>query len=118
MSILFFAQFGITLEYEMQPLADIYLLSKTKGENGGGDMSYIYIFLTVGIFILVLASINYMNLATSRAEKTCKGGRNKESVGLLSIISDCTIYCRINSDHLCFIDIGNPDHWPSVNDAL
>ncbi len=67
-----FAQFGITVEYEMQPVWDIYLLSKTKGEHGGGDMGYIYIFLTVGIFILVLASINYMNLATSRAEKRSK----------------------------------------------
>ncbi len=67
-----FKQFGISVVYEMQPLGDIYLMSKTKGENEGGDMSYIYIFLTVGLFILVLASINYMNLATSRAEKRSK----------------------------------------------
>jgi putative ABC transport system permease protein len=67
-----FAQYGISVEYEIQPLPDIYLLSKTKGETGGGDMSYIYIFMAVGFFILLLASINYMNLATSRAERRSK----------------------------------------------
>ncbi len=75
-----FEQYGISVVYEMQPLTEIYLLSKTKGENGGGDMSYIFIFLAVGLFILILASINYMNLATSRAE-----GRSKE-VGVRKVL--------------------------------
>ncbi|MFY0686972.1 MAG: ABC transporter permease [Cyclobacteriaceae bacterium] len=58
--------FGISL----QPLEDIYLHSENIEQgstDASGDFSYIYIFLTMGIFILAIASINYINLATSKA---------------------------------------------------
>ncbi len=63
-----FAEFGITIKYELQPILDIHLYSKIQDEaEEGGDITYIYIFASVAIFMLIIACINYMNLATARS---------------------------------------------------
>lgn len=63
-----FEQYGITIGYELQPILDIHLYSKIQDEaEAGGDISYIYIFISVALFMLVIACINYMNLATARS---------------------------------------------------
>lgn len=63
-----FEQFGITIQYELQPILDIHLHSKIQDEaEEGGDISYIYIFGSVAVFMLIIACINYMNLATARS---------------------------------------------------
>ena len=68
-----FEQFGVTIDYELQPLESIHLYSKLAGEiEGGGDISYIYIFAAVAFFMLLIAGINYMNLATARAARRSK----------------------------------------------
>ncbi len=68
-----FDQFGVKINYFLQPIQDIHLHSKLGSESeGGGDISYIYIFAAVAVFMLIIASINYMNLATARATKRAK----------------------------------------------
>ncbi|WPP51055.1 ABC transporter permease [Catalinimonas niigatensis] len=67
-----FEDFGITMQYELQPLESIHLHSHLAGESGGGDISYIYIFAAVAFFMILIASINYMNLATARAARRAK----------------------------------------------
>jgi putative ABC transport system permease protein len=63
-----FEQFGIKIKYELQPILDIHLYSKIQDEaEAGGDISYIYIFASVAAFMLIIACINYMNLATARS---------------------------------------------------
>lgn len=63
-----FEQYGITIRYELQPILDIHLYSKIQDEaEAGGDISYIYIFASVAAFMLIIACINYMNLATARS---------------------------------------------------
>lgn len=63
-----FEQFGISIKYELQPILDIHLYSKIQDEaEDGGDISYIYIFASVAAFMLIIACINYMNLATARS---------------------------------------------------
>ncbi len=77
-----FDQFGITINYMIQPILDIHLHSKIGDEaEEGGDISYIYIFAAVAIFMLVIASINYMNLATARASKRAKEVGIRKTVG-------------------------------------
>jgi len=59
---------GGTLSSELQPLKDIYLHSHRIYEIGvTGDIRYLYIFSVVGIFILLIACINYMNLSAARS---------------------------------------------------
>ncbi|MEL6835421.1 MAG: ABC transporter permease [Bacteroidota bacterium] len=54
--------------YTMIALPDIYLYSEfTEGIGPSSDISYLYIFGAVGLFILLLAAINFVNLATARA---------------------------------------------------
>ncbi|MGM9506683.1 ABC transporter permease [Larkinella sp. GY13] len=74
-----FKRMGIKITYQLQPLTSIHLYSKLDGE-ANGDISYVYIFSAVAFFMLLLASINYMNLATARSAK-----RSKE-VGLRKVM--------------------------------
>jgi putative ABC transport system permease protein len=54
------------IEYILEPLKDIYLKSDAVADRKG-DIKYVYIFSIVAFFMLLIASINYMNLATSRS---------------------------------------------------
>ena len=56
----------------LQPLADIHYNSKVQYDRPSGNKFYIYGFAAVGIFIILVACINYMNLATARAAKRAK----------------------------------------------
>jgi putative ABC transport system permease protein len=61
--------------YKLQPLSDIHLRSNLQYEIAPvGNITQVYIFFTIGVFILLLAGINYTNLATARA-----AGRAKET---------------------------------------
>lgn len=52
----------------LQPLTDIHLHSHLRGElEPNGDIQYVYIFGLIALIILVIACINYMNLATARS---------------------------------------------------
>ena len=58
----------------MQPLADIHLQSHHEYEmHPNGKLSYIKILSIIGVFVLILACINFMNLATASSS-----GRGKE----------------------------------------
>jgi putative ABC transport system permease protein len=68
-----FDQFYIRIKYEMQKITDIHLHSKIQDEaEAGGDISYIYIFGAVAGFMIIIACINYMNLATARSANRSK----------------------------------------------
>jgi putative ABC transport system permease protein len=68
-----FEKFGIKIKYELQRITDIHLYSKVQDESEArGDISYIYIFAAVAGFMLIIACINYMNLATARSANRSK----------------------------------------------
>ncbi|MCD6598170.1 MAG: ABC transporter permease, partial [Bacteroidales bacterium] len=68
-----FEKMGIEIEYVIQPVTWIHLHSTMDGEpEPTGSIAYIYIFSVVAIFMLVIASINYMNLATARSTKRAR----------------------------------------------
>jgi putative ABC transport system permease protein len=56
----------------LQPLADIHLYSDVSGDLPTGNRYYLYGFVAVAVFTLLVACINYMNLATARAAKRAK----------------------------------------------
>ncbi|MCH8124188.1 MAG: ABC transporter permease, partial [Bacteroidetes bacterium] len=56
------------VRYELQPLTSIHLYSQLEKEyRANGDIAYVYTFSLVAIFILLVACINFVNLATARA---------------------------------------------------
>ena len=64
---------GYSKSLLLQPLQDIYLHSGIEYELGIiGNVVTLYVFGSVAIFILLIACINFMNLATARSEKRSK----------------------------------------------
>ena len=62
--------FGYSIEYFLMPLTDIHLRTPLDGGRSGiGAILYIYIFALVALFIMLIACINFMNLATARSTK-------------------------------------------------
>jgi len=65
----FFAA-GNTYGYFLEPLKDIHLKSDLQFEiNPGGSRSSVIIFSVIALFLILIASINFMNLATASASK-------------------------------------------------
>ncbi len=57
----------------LQPLSSIHLYSNLGGEiEPNGDIKYIYLFSAVGMLILFMACINYMNILTARYSSRIK----------------------------------------------
>ncbi|MCB0847083.1 MAG: ABC transporter permease, partial [Bacteroidetes bacterium] len=68
-----FKNYGVTITYFLLPIRDIHLKSDFQGEpQPTSEMAYIYLFAIVGIFMLLIASINYMNLATARSARRAR----------------------------------------------
>ncbi len=64
---------GNGYRYFLQPLQDIHLKSNLEGElDTNGNLSYVYIFISIAVFILIIASINFMNLATAKSAERAK----------------------------------------------
>ena len=65
----------------LQPLTDIHLHSNMTGELGGNsDITYVYVFGGVAIFILLIACFNFTNLSTARSLSRAK------EVGLRKVV--------------------------------
>ena len=57
----------------LYPMEKWYLYSEFKnGYPVGGRITYVWLFAIVGVFVLFLACINFMNLSTARSEKRSK----------------------------------------------
>lgn len=52
-----------------------------NGEEAGGMIDYVNLFSVIAIFILIIACINFMNLATARSEKRAREVGIRKSVG-------------------------------------
>jgi putative ABC transport system permease protein len=63
-----FGPLNINIEYILEPITRIHLFSTAQGEpEPTGSITYVYIFGIVAIFLVLIAAMNYMNLATARS---------------------------------------------------
>jgi putative ABC transport system permease protein len=66
----------------LHPMYKWHLYSDFKnGVNTGGRISNVWLFGTIGAFVLILACINFMNLSTARSEKRAKEVGIRKAIG-------------------------------------
>lgn len=71
----------LKVEFQLQPLTAIHLHSNYQVDlEGHGNIQYVNIFFVVAIFVLAVACINFMNLATARSARRAK------EVGLRKVV--------------------------------
>jgi putative ABC transport system permease protein len=59
--------------YALEPLTGIHLYSSRQPQPvPNGEIIYVYVFSAIAVLILLIACINFMNLATARATKRLK----------------------------------------------
>jgi len=74
-------EYGASFHFFLQPLSSIHLHSHLRNETEPpGNPVYITIFSFVGLFILIIACLNFMNLSTARAANRAK------EVGLRKVV--------------------------------
>jgi predicted permease len=72
---------GIKPGFNLQPVQDIHLKATVQLDNADrGNIQYVNIFFVVALFILAVACINFMNLATARSARRAK------EVGLRKVV--------------------------------
>ena len=77
-----FYEAGNRAGFTLFPMKDIHLHSSKLGDiEPNGDMKYVYIFSAVALFILLLACINFMNLATARSASRAKEVGVRKTMG-------------------------------------
>jgi putative ABC transport system permease protein len=71
-------------ELFLHPMSEWHLKSEfANGKQTGGRMQYVWLFGVVGIFVLFMACINFMNLSTARSEKRAKEVGIRKAIGSL-----------------------------------
>ena len=76
-----FYEEGIVYTFPLQKMTDIYLLSNRQAEIGRtGSLSTLYVLSAIAGFILLLACVNFINLATARSV------RRAREVGIRKVI--------------------------------
>jgi putative ABC transport system permease protein len=73
------------MDIELQPLDEIYFSSGILYDIGvkHGNINFIYVLSAIGFFILLIACINFMNLATARATRRSREVGIRKSLGAM-----------------------------------
>jgi len=85
-------------EYILEPLTKIHLYSTNPNEpEPAGSIAYLYIFSIVALFLILIAAMNYINLATVRSAKRAREVGLRKAVGssrfslIIQFLSESTI---------------------------
>ena len=71
-----------TQPFFLFPLSDLHLYGKfADGKSVGGDIEQIWLFMGLAFGILLIACINFMNMATAKSEKRAKEVGIKKTIG-------------------------------------
>jgi putative ABC transport system permease protein len=74
-------QINASFDIRYTPLAKTHFVHGLGAELPSGNMAYVFIFTAVAFFILLLATINYMNMATARSANRAREVGMRKVVG-------------------------------------
>ena len=123
--------------YHLQPLKDIHLYSHYMMEPGeNGDGKTVYLLLGIAFFIVVIAWVNYINLATARALTRAREVGVRKAIGsqrrqlIVQFLSESALlngfalvmailivllaipgFNRLSGQHLTFSLFGETNFW-------
>jgi putative ABC transport system permease protein len=94
-----FADYNI--RFFLQPLTKMHLYSNFKFDVGHGSIQHVMIFALIAIIILLIASINYMNLSTAKYSRRLKDIGSRKVAGasriqiIMQFLNESILYCFI-----------------------
>jgi putative ABC transport system permease protein len=130
-------KFNAAVVYHLQPLQDIHLYSHYMLEpDANGDGKTVYLLLGIAFFIVVIAWVNYINLATARAINRAKEVGVRKAIGsqrrqlviqflaesallnlfalllaLILMIAAIPAFNQLSGQHLSFSLLARADFW-------
>ncbi len=102
--------------FKIQPVEDVHFNTSLQYDlPGNTSRKYIYIFGAIGLFIILIASINYMNLATAKSIRRAReigirkvAGAGKKQL-ILQFLGEAVIYSFLSLIiALIFIELFTP----------
>ncbi len=97
------AKYGFKTNLSLRPVKDIYIHSglPTTGKGAVGNIKTLQLFMAIGIFILVIASLNFINLSTARSVERAKEigiqkvlGNSRQKL-ILQFLTEAGVLCTI-----------------------
>ena len=67
--------------YDLKPLEGLHFYTAAEYDHPKGNLSYLYIFGVVGLFIVIIASINFVNLSLAQSGKRAKEVGIRKTLG-------------------------------------
>jgi len=94
---------NLKIEFILEPITRIHLYSTNAGEpEPTGSIAYVYIFSLVALFLIVIAALNYINLATARSTRRAREVGLRKVVGsgrgplILQFLSESVVFTLIS----------------------
>lgn len=95
-------ELGFSKKQYLTPITDIYLFAESGNWFGGkGNITFVYLLISIAAFILLIACINFMNLATAKATLRAKEVGVRKVIGasrgmlIKQFMSEAFVYASI-----------------------
>jgi putative ABC transport system permease protein len=77
-----YVEAGNGYNYFFQPIRDIHLHSNLEAEiKANGNITYVYVLIAIAAFLIIIACVNFMNLATARSTSRAREVGIRKIVG-------------------------------------